>query len=188
MTPRVLIIGDSISVGYTEPTQQILEGKAEVRRIPMNGGPTIRGVEHIDEWLGDEDWDIIHFNWGLHDLKFMEDGTRQVPPEEYKENLQALVTRLQETGARLIWASTTPVPDGDVQPPRTDADVIMYNTIAREIMEAEDIVINDLYTRAVGCLDDIQQPENVHFTDEGSRVLAEWVVEAIENQLKEMGE
>ena len=45
--PRVLLIGDSISIGYTVPTRRLLEGKANVHRIPTNGGPTTRGLEHI---------------------------------------------------------------------------------------------------------------------------------------------
>ncbi len=82
--PRVLLIGDSISIGYTVPTRAALKGKANVHRIPTNGGPTIRGVEQIDKWLGDGEWDVIHFNWGLHDLKYI-DGKKQVPLDEYEK-------------------------------------------------------------------------------------------------------
>ena len=67
--PRVLLVGDSISIGYTLPTRDFLKGKANLHRIPTNGGPTTRGLANIDAWLGKSKWDIIHFNWGLHDLK-----------------------------------------------------------------------------------------------------------------------
>src|SRR5262249_10720902 len=67
--PRVLLIGDSISVGYTVPVRELLKSKANVHRILTNGGPTVNGVQHISEWLGSGKWDVIHFNWGLHDLK-----------------------------------------------------------------------------------------------------------------------
>src|SRR5690349_10757201 len=66
--PRVLIIGDSISVGYTLPVRELLKDKANVHRIPVNGGPTIRGLANLDTWLGTGKWDVIHFNWGLHDV------------------------------------------------------------------------------------------------------------------------
>src|SRR6476620_12659536 len=78
--PRVLLIGDSISIGYTVPVRELLQGKANVHRIPTNGGPTSNGLKNIDKWLGNGKWDIIHFNWGIHDLKFMPDGKRQVEP------------------------------------------------------------------------------------------------------------
>ena len=61
--PRVLLIGDSISMGYTEPTRKLLQGKANVVRIPVNGGPTTTGLENLEKWLGAEWWDVIHFNW-----------------------------------------------------------------------------------------------------------------------------
>ena len=63
--PRVLLIGDSISVGYTLPTRELLDGIANVHRLPENGGPTIRGLEKLESWLGECEWDVIHFNFGL---------------------------------------------------------------------------------------------------------------------------
>ena len=68
MKPRVLLIGDSITVTYSPTTIELLKDTADVEMIPQNGGPTTLGLEHIARWLGDTPWDIIHFNWGLHDL------------------------------------------------------------------------------------------------------------------------
>src|SRR5438477_12105372 len=51
--PRVLIIGDSISIGYQVPLREALKGKANVHRPATNCGPTTRGVEQIEQWLGD---------------------------------------------------------------------------------------------------------------------------------------
>ncbi len=69
--PRVLIIGNSISIGYTPFVCEALEGKMKIHRIPENGSHTWTGLEKLDEWLGDKPWDVIHFNWGLHDLKYL---------------------------------------------------------------------------------------------------------------------
>lgn len=182
--PRVLLIGDSISIGYTLATRQMLQGKANLHRIPTNGGPTTRGLQSIDKWLGDSKWDVIHFNWGLHDLKYIGDK-RQVPPEEYEKNLTRLVARLKKTGAKLIWCSTTPVPKGPVKPRRSNDDVLKYNAIAKRIMRKHDVPTNDLYTYAKERLDKIQRPRNVHFTPAGSKVLAKKVAGDIEAALKE---
>src|SRR5436190_22951525 len=65
--PRVLLIGDSISMAYTIPTRRLLQGRANVHRIPMNGSSTEVGMANLDAWLSDGKWDVIHFNWGLHD-------------------------------------------------------------------------------------------------------------------------
>jgi len=170
--PRVLLIGDSISIGYTLPVRKQLEGIANVHRIPENGGPTLNGLEKLEQWLGNGHWDVIHFNWGLHDIKIMESGKHQVPIEDYEKNLRQLVEILKKTGARLIWASTTPVPEGVLSPLRNPGDEVRYNSIAGKIMEENGIAIDDLYSFAFPRLGKIQRPANVHFTDEGSEILA----------------
>jgi lysophospholipase L1-like esterase len=177
--PRVLIIGDSISIGYTEPLRELLKGKANVHRIGENGGPTSNGVAHLDQWLGSSKWDVIHFNFGLHDLKIMDGGKHQVPLPEYEANLRTIVARLKSTGARLIWATTTPVPDAKVNPPRKFTDVPEFNAAARRVMDENHIAINDLYGLALPQLERIQLPANVHYTEPGYAVLARQVADAI---------
>ncbi len=181
--PRVLLIGDSISIGYTIPVRERLRGKANVHRIGTNGGPTTNGLAHLAEWLGDGKWDVIHFNWGLHDLKIGEDGARQVPLEAYDKNLRELASRLKRTGARLIFAATTPVPDGKLNPPRVNADVIAYNRVALKIMQENRIPVDDLYALVEPRMAEIQLPANVHFKPEGYDALADRVVESILTQL-----
>ena len=192
--PRVLLIGDSISIGYTLPVRELLKGKANVHRPSTNCGPTSRGVSGIDQWLGKGKWDVIHFNWGLHDLKYLGPqgqnladpkaaaSHQQIPPAEYEKNLQLLVKRMKKTGARLIWCSTTPVPSGAKG--RVVGDSMKYNQIALRVMKEHDIPVDDLYGFSLGKLEKIQRPANVHFTPEGSRMLAEQVVKAISRQLK----
>lgn len=180
--PRVLLIGDSISVGYTEPVRQLLAGKYTVHRIPENGGTTANGVAKIEKWLGEGPWSVIHFNFGLHDLRIMETGKHQVALDDYESNLRKLVARLKQTGARLIWAATTPVPDAKVSPPRVSSDVIEYNAAAKRVMEENGVPIDDLYSLALPQLAKIQRPANVHFTPEGSEVLARQVAYWIEKR------
>ena len=177
--PRVLLIGDSISIDYTTLVRKALAGKANVHRIPENGGPTISGTAKIDKWLGKEKWDVIHFNWGLHDLKIMSEDKHQVEIDAYEKNLRELVGKMKATGAKLIWASTTPVPDGNTTPPRKSADVIVYNSAAKKVMDDEKIAIDDLYALVLPHLAEYQRPGNVHFLAKGSEALAEQVSAAI---------
>ena len=189
--PRVLLIGDSISMGYTPPVRERLKGKANVHHPPTNCGPTTRGLEHLDAWLGQTPWDVIHFNFGLHDLKYMDEkgrltavnaGTQQVPIEAYRKNLERIVQRLKQTGAVLIWATTTPVPEGSSG--RVVGDAARYNAVAAEVMKAHGIAVNDLYGFAKPRLEEIQRPKNVHFTPDGSKALAEQVAEHVLAALK----
>jgi acyl-CoA thioesterase-1 len=184
--PRVLLIGDSISMGYTLPVRALLKGKANVHRIRTNGGPTTNGLKNLDAWVGDGKWDVIHFNWGLHDLKHMDEkgnltdvatGRRQVAIDAYEKNLEELVKMLKRTGARLVWAATTPVPEGAAG--RIPADVPEYNAAAMRVMKANDVAVNDLYAFALPQLEKIQLPKNVHFKPEGSDALASQVAASI---------
>jgi arylsulfatase A-like enzyme/lysophospholipase L1-like esterase len=183
--PRVLLIGDSISIGYTLEVRKLLAGKANVHRIPMNGGPTTRGVEQLDKWLGTGRWDVVHFNWGLHDLKIMTNGEHQVELAQYEANLRQLVKKLKASGAKLIWASTTPVPDGKLNPPRHPVDVVRFNEAALRVMKESGVTVNDLYAFALPLLSEIQLPSNVHFKPEGSVELAKPVADAIAAALAE---
>lgn len=181
--PRVLLIGDSISIDYTLPVRELLAGSANVHRPTENCGPTSLGVEKLDEWLGDGKWDVIHFNFGLHDIRRMDDGSRRVEPATYEENLRIIVARLKQTGAKLIWAHTTPFPNGRLYPIRILEDVGLYNSIAERVMKENGVAINDLYAFALPRLAELQRPNNVHFTPKGSRALAQQVVAKIREAL-----
>ncbi len=181
--PRVLLIGDSISIGYTLPVRQLLEGKANVHRILTNGGPTKNIEPNLTKWLGTGHWDVIHFNFGLHDLKRMEDGKPQVDLETYEKNLRALIAQLKTTGAKLIWASTTPVPEGKINPPRDPADVVKYNEVALKVMKENGVLVDDLFTTVTPKLKEYQLPLNVHFNNDGYKFLGQAVADRIREQL-----
>jgi len=177
--PRVLLIGDSISIGYTLPVRKLLEGKANVHRIPTNGGPTKNGTANLTKWLGDGKWDVIHFNFGLHDLRHMDDGSRQVAPADYERNLRSLVADLKKTGAKLIFATTTPVPEGELTPPRTFGDVATYNEIALKVMKENGVAIDDLNAAVTPDIAKLQNKADVHYNAEGYAVLGKAVVKSI---------
>jgi len=182
--PRVLLIGDSISINYTVAVREALAGVANVHRIPENGGPTTNGLAKLGRWLGKGRWDVIHFNWGLHDLKLAGARLHFVPLDAYERNLRKLVKRLKVTNAKLIWASTTPVPKGKLSPPRKPGDEEAFNRAAKKVMEENGVVINDLHALALTRLAEWQRPDNVHFTPEGSKELAAQVAAKIREALK----
>lgn len=182
--PKVLIIGDSISIGYTPPLAQLLQGKADVLHHEGNAAHTGNGLEKLDSWLGTTKWDLIHFNFGLHDLKIMDSGVQQIPLAQYEANLTEIVKKLKKTGAKLVFATTTPVPEGKVSPPRNPADVPAYNAAALRIMQRYGIPIDDLYNFALPRLAEIQTPVNVHYTKPGYAALAGQAAKSIAENLQ----
>jgi acyl-CoA thioesterase-1 len=183
--PRVLLLGDSISVGYTLPVRAALRGRANVHRPAGNCSSTGYGLTKLDQWLGAGPWDVIHFNFGLHDAKLPPEGVRHSPPELYEENLRKIVRRLKATGARLVWATTTPVPlGGNLAPNRRFGDIAAYNQVALKVMQAEGVAVDDLHAAVLPHLEKVGRPRDVHFTPEGSNLLAGHVAASIERELQ----
>ncbi|MCP5538157.1 MAG: SGNH/GDSL hydrolase family protein [Akkermansiaceae bacterium] len=196
--PNVLLIGDSISIAYTVDVRKLLKGKADVFRIPTNGKFAAHGARNIDQWLGNRKWDIIHFNWGLWDICYRNpkaktqghrdkvNGKLTATPEAYRASMEKIVARLKKTNAKLIWCTTTPVPEFEAG--RKVGDEVKYNAIAREIMQKNGIAINDLHAHALLKLPAIKNGKgNVHFTAEGSAYLAEKVAREIRSALNTQG-
>lgn len=196
--PRVLIIGDSISIGYTAGVRKKLKGIANVHRVPGNAGHTGMGLANLDKWLHEKNgsWDLIHFNWGLWDLCYRHpeaknqgnrdkvNGTLTHTPEVYADNLEAIVTRLEKTGATLIFATTTPVPAGEAG--RKVGDDKVYNDAAIAVMQKHGVEINDLHAVAAGKMDRYgKKPGDVHFTADGNTALAEAVAKKVSEALHE---
>ncbi len=196
--PRVLLIGDSISIGYTKPVIELLKTKAAVQRVKGNAGHTGMGLAGLPKWLDAKHgkWDVIHFNWGLWDLCYRNpesktqgrrdkvNGKLTHTPEQYRKNLEKIVAILKETGAKLIWASTTPVPEGEAG--RKVGDDVVYNHVATEVMKKHGIPVNDLHAVMVPHMKTLTTaPGNVHFKPDGSTILAKQVAAEIEKALKE---
>jgi lysophospholipase L1-like esterase len=199
---RVLLIGDSISIGYTPHVKQLLASEVEVFRPTAKNGKaencsgTTNGVKKIDDWLSRDGgkWDVIHFNFGLHDLKHIDpktgknsestDAPRQAEPAQYEKNLREIAAKIKATGAKVIWCNTTPVPQGKLNPHRFFGDVAEYNAIGQEIAAEEKFAVNDLYGFALPQLDKIQNKADVHFNAAGSKLLAEEVAKSIRTSLQ----
>jgi lysophospholipase L1-like esterase len=189
MTPRgkVLIIGDSISLGYTPHVAALLAGEFEVAHHEGNSGDSGNVLDRLDVWLdADADAQLIHFNVGLHDMRHWHDERGvQVPIERYRDNLTEIVGRLGTTGKTLVWATTTPVIDSRIEATvpgfvRRNEDVVAYNAAAAEIVEAAGLPVDDLF----GVLteagpEEMISPDGTHMTDAGYRLLAEAVAQTI---------
>lgn len=198
--PNVLIIGDSISIGYTPFVKDLLKFKANVLRPmldekkPENCSGTTKGIENIDRWIGNTKWDVIHFNFGLHDIKHVDpvtgensnnpDHPHQANLKQYRKNLKTIVEKLKATKAKLIFATTTPYPDEVSGPLRKPGMPEKYNRAAIKIMNLNEIVINDLFAFMKPRMNELQLPNNVHFTPEGSKAMAEKVADRISEVLE----
>lgn len=173
--PRVLLVGDSVSRGYTLATREALAGQANVHRAPENCGPTANGLKKLAIWLGDGKWDVIHFNFGIHD--------RATTPADYEDRLEQIVARLKKTGAKVIWATTTPIPPDTKDGPAATAAIVEKNEIAARVMQKNDVAIDDLFAFITPHLAQVQNPKDVHYNGEGYKLLGGQVADSIRKAL-----
>ena len=186
--PKVLLIGDSITGGYGNAVAKALEGKAVVAKIKDNGESTAVGVLKIDGWLGDTKWDVIHFNWGVWDMYGWQYAADDRSPAMYAQRLETLVVRMKKTGAKLIWATTTPVP------PKPEATMLkrwkkevvidqalerQYRDAALTVMKKHGVEVDDLYALILPRRNEFQADDNVHFSAAGYALLAQQVADRI---------
>jgi lysophospholipase L1-like esterase len=188
---NILVIGDSISQGYTPHLKSALEDRAVVAHNKGNARHTGVGIDNLDQWLSDTIvWDIIVFNWGLHDLCYRHpdsklygnrdkvNGSITHSPDEYQENLDILAGMLKETGARLLFISTTYIPPEEGG--RFEGDDIVYNERAKAVMDKHGIEYLDINSLSK----EIHETEgrgidDVHFTEEGYRQLSQPITERL---------
>jgi acyl-CoA thioesterase-1 len=192
--PKVLIIGDSISKGYAPVVREQLKDVAEVDFPVDNCMHTGNGLKMMKTWLGTNKWDVIHFNFGIWDTQLLsKDGALlnteidpppgarvRFTPEQYRENLTKIVDLLQATGAKLVWASTTPVMARKGK--RFEA-ILKDNEVAAAIMKQHKIPIDDLYAYVLPNAKAWQNTDGCHFGVPGNEQIAKKVAESIQQAL-----
>jgi hypothetical protein len=173
--PRALLIGDSIVRAYYPDVNDRLGDRVAVSRISTSksiGDPLL--VAELALVLCEYEWDVVHFNNGLHGWGYSE--------EEYKAHFPEVVAAIRSYApkAKLIWATTTPIREnGNLEKVHErNARVIVRNRDAAEIVSAAGIPTNDLYAVVDGQIPYYSQ-DGVHFSKEGSAALAAVVANAI---------
>jgi lysophospholipase L1-like esterase len=206
--PKVLIVGDSISGGYSKSLIKLLEGKAEMVKLGAvatyrinkeafwhsNGSAKsldfgsakacIADFERFERHLSETKYDVIHFNFGLNDIFRGRNGAWHNPVDQYAKDLATIVALLKSNGAEVIWATTTPIPAN--APHNPVGDDLIYNAAAEKVMKEHSIPINDLHS-VVTTWDgyaEWKKGDDVHFAGNVYGKMAEQVTQKISEQLK----
>ena len=209
--PRVLILGDSISLGYTPIVVKKMKDRAFVTRPKTNCGPSSFYLSggNLEKWLGDGKWDVIHVNFGIWDNHYIKGGPcdmdlywgsgykdvtgdlaqdwairgegfhLRATVKDYERNLRTILARLKRTGAKVVFGLTTPLQGW--QSHETNGHLDADNEIAEAVCEEMGVKVNDLH--AVACWHLGDQTDGCHFNQAGYAVLADRVVEAIDDAL-----
>lgn len=161
--PRVLFLGDADYRKIGAAAAKDLGERAKFVFPSIEANDSGVALERLDEILGDGDWKVIFFNFGHGDLFYKDPRTKEIramskrvggvrvsTPEQYQANLEKIVERLQQTGARVIWGATTPMVNVNAFPTYQgnlfDANSeIEYNAIAAKVMKSHRVPVCDLH-------------------------------------------
>jgi lysophospholipase L1-like esterase len=184
---KVVLIGDSIRMGYQGLVREKLGARAEVLAPAENCAHGLRVREGLHEWAIAPRPDVVHFNAGIHDLGWMAGET--VPRftiSAYVRNLRIIVQRLHaQTSARLIFATTTPFlapcnPSVPRHRCRPAAAVPRYNAAAVRLMRKVGVEIDDLCAAVMSAgIDECLGEDRIHMSARGNEVLADAVVRSL---------
>ena len=182
--PRVLIIGDSISIGYAATVRKQLEGKAIVDHWATPLWVTHAGIHPgLEKAVGEYQYAVIHFNHGLHG--WQKDRT---PEGSYEPAMRRYIVTMKRwaKGATVIWGSTTPMTvkgNPEQLDPENNPMILRHNAIAAKVMKKNGIVVNDLYAQVVNH-PEWSRKDRFHYNGNGSKQLGQTVAAAISRALE----
>jgi lysophospholipase L1-like esterase len=195
---QVVLIGDSIRMGYQDVVARELADVADVWGPAENGGTTPNVLVFLHAWVLNRQPppDLVHINAGLHDLKTIYYGGRQnvVPLAHYRRNVETLLATIRErTAARILWATTTPIVFARTHAAhaqwrdfdRYEEDIVAYNRAAVAVCRRLRVPVNDLYDAVMRAgHEPLLNQDGVHFTDEGREFLGQTVARNIRQSLQ----
>lgn len=175
--PRVLVLGDTAQRPALTAAQKALADRVElVFPKDVHANDTGEALARLDALLGEEEWDLVYFSYGLGDLVYRDSrtkdrrtlargagGVRTTSDERYEKNLVQLVARLEKNGAPLLWASTTPTKrlamGNSPVDNLFDADAeLALNDIAAKVMTTHDVPVVDLHAFCMAQFEDGKHP------------------------------
>lgn len=170
---KIVLIGDSIRMGYCEHVKNALSDVAEVYYPPENCRYAVNVLRFMGEWKSKGNWpsdiDMVHFNAGLWDVLRVHDGEMLSTYEYYKytiERVGKLMRKLFPT-AKLVFATSTAI----VEMPnrkRFNKDIEEFNAAAVEVLSPLGIEINDLYAITKDIAPECRSDET-HFNNDAGR-------------------
>ena len=194
---KILLLGDSIRMGYDDYVKEFLDGKCEVYYDANDNGRfaayTLWQMNQMFRKYGP--FDLVHWNNGYWDMNVeapME--TALYPIDEYRYLLRRIAREIKKLGAKVIFALTTPVLEpgsaadntntGALEINYNDNWVQQYNEAAKGVMLEEGIPINDLYSLCKQDEKYYKCNDMLHLTDEGYRRCAKQIVKIILKELE----
>ncbi len=180
---NVLLIGDSIRMGYDKEIRKALEGRANVIFPEDNCQFAAYVFRYFHEWFGGvegKDIDVVHWNAGLHDCLRLFEEEPNTPIEIYEYYIERTCKRIKKLcpDAKVIFATSTSVISERMNRDfmRYNEDIERYNAAAVKIVEKYGFTVNDLYSVSVKLPEEAHSDAVHYYTDIGTKAYSEQVL------------
>ena len=191
---KIILLGDSIRMGYDKYAKMALEGVAEVYSPEENCRFTQYMLRFIHKWVGDsgfgEDTDLVHFNVGLWDVIQIMYDEPITPIDVYEQYLHRICKRIRECcpKAKIVFATSTPIHQANYESVkhefwRSNETIKAYNAVAVKVMKEHGIEVNDLYALMEGAQDHYFSDRTHYYTKDATEVMTGRVLQVIEEQI-----
>ncbi len=177
---KVVLLGDSIRSAYEPAVREMLKDEFEVWGPDTNCAFAKWTLYSLRFWKDKlSEADVIHWNNGLHDVVvfFKEDGSF-VKVDEYRDSIRKIARELLKTGAKVVFATTTPIGPGN-EYQRSNQDIDAFNKAAVETLEPMGVVIDDLHSVIAADKENLLLPDDTHPNEMGVKLCAQSVVDSI---------
>lgn len=185
---KVLIIGDSISIGYHDAFQRLHSTTysfehnytEDIDALATNARGTSFGVSHIDEWLRHApSADMIVYNQGMWDMCGADGVT---PTDVYEDNLNRILPKIMATGAKIVILSASYAPPKSCRAPV----VLRYNRVLERLAIYYQLYYLDFYSITKQYEKYLQNHDgfgDVHFTEQGyDLIVKDYLIKVLDNQ------
>ena len=187
---KVILIGDSIRMGYDKYVLESLEESAEVYYPSEN----CKFAQYILRMLGGwknkwpEDIDLVHWNAGLWDVIELYGDGPLTPIEYYAQMIKRVDKRLRLffPNAKIIFATSTAVIEAGNTADhfRSNANIEAYNQAAIEALKDTDTIINDLYALTKDAPEEWHSDRTHYKTPKAIQAIGGQVVDVICKELE----
>ena len=190
MKKKIILIGDSVRMGYDKYVKEVLKDVADVFYPNENCTYSQNVLRKTWEWKeqsGWEDVDLVHWNAGLHDVLQLFGDEPMSTPSHYENMVGRIHKMLRHIfpTAKIIFATTTTVLEEGYSENfmRKNSVIKQYNEIALKVLKDTDAIINDLYSVTLNCPAECRN-DCTHFGNKkGAELLGNQVVNVICREL-----
>jgi acyl-CoA thioesterase-1 len=182
-TKTILFFGNSITAGYgvdpSEAFPALIQDKIDSLKLNYKvvnagvSGETSSGGDSRISWILRQPIDIFVLELGGND------GLRGIPLTETKKNLQDIIDKVKEKypGAKVILAGM------QIPPNMGERYITTFKKIYPELAKENETMLIPFLLQGVGGDPALNQPDRIHPTPEGHKIVAENVWKVLRSEL-----